>query len=180
MTKFKIGDKIRCVDNAYASLTLGREYIVTGLWDKVHPQIMDDTDTPHSGYFAYRFELVTEEAGMKFDDNKIRMSLMMRTLAKPLYAIAAVLTYGAKKYLPNNWQGVEAERYEDALDRHLTAWRTGETIDPDTGLHHLAHAGCNVLFLLYKEIKDKTLAEISTFNDPTEQYKEQRDNANSN
>lgn len=104
--------------------------------------------------------------GLKFDGGKISMSLLTRGLAKPLYATATVLTYGAAKYAPNNWQGVEPGRYEDALDRHLTSWRAGEDKDPETGIHHLAHAACNVLFLLWGEIKDLTLAEIGKFNPP--------------
>ena len=120
---------------------------------------------------------VDKPEGMKFNSGKVRMSLMTRTLIKPLYAIASVLTYGAMKYLPNNWQGVDPESYEDALDRHLAEWRAGEAVDSDTGLHHLAHAGCNVLFLLWFEIKDMSLSEISTFKDPTDQYKEQREQA---
>jgi len=140
---------------------------------------------PGQACSASRFRLVHKAEsdttntlpGMKFDSGKIMMGLMTRSLAKPLYAIAAVLTYGAMKYKPNNWQGVSPDQYESALDRHLTAWRVGEERDPDTNLHHLAHAGCNILFLLWFEIKDWTLKEIGTFNDPTEQYKEQREKA---
>jgi hypothetical protein len=33
--------------------------------------------------------------------------------------------------------------------RHVHAWRAGETKDPESGLHHLAHAGCCLLFMLW-------------------------------
>jgi hypothetical protein len=111
---------------------------------------------------------------MKFSDHKIKMVLLTRDFVKPLYAIAAVLTYGSYKYAARNWQNVDPEQYESALDRHLSAWRDGEQVDPDTGLHHLAHAGCNVLMLLWFSIRDKSLAEVSTFINPTDQYAKER------
>jgi hypothetical protein len=33
--------------------------------------------------------------------------------------------------------------------RHLFAFARGVDKDPETGLSHLAHLGCNVLFLLH-------------------------------
>ena len=44
------------------------------------------------------------------------------------------------------------DRYFDAHMRHMVAWRKGEALDPESGRHHLAHAGCNVIFLLYLEM----------------------------
>ena len=69
--------------------------------------------------------------------------------------LAEVLTYGANKYTPNNWQLVEngEVRYMDALFRHLEAFRSGETHDPESGIHHLAHVLTNVAFLHYLDTK---------------------------
>jgi hypothetical protein len=64
-------------------------------------------------------------------------------------ALATVLTYGAKKYKPNNWKNGEKDRYIAALYRHLEAWRSGETCDEESGLEHLAHAMANIAFLHY-------------------------------
>lgn len=83
---------------------------------------------------------------MKFDKDKLRYGLIPPQATK---AIAQVLTYGAKKYKPNNWKLGEPERYIDALYRHLEAWRAGEELDPESGLSHLAHAITNISFLLY-------------------------------
>ena len=67
----------------------------------------------------------------------------------PLEEIAAVLTFGAAKYEANNWcRGARWGRYYAALLRHLFAWWRGEDRDPETGLSHLAHAGCCLLFLM--------------------------------
>lgn len=86
--------------------------------------------------------------GMKFDMGKVRWGLV------PSYClerIAEVFTYGAMKYADDNWKKVEKERYVDALFRHIHAWMQGEKCDKESGLHHLAHAGANIIFLLWKE-----------------------------
>ncbi len=86
--------------------------------------------------------------GMKFDTGKLQYSLIPTSAT---HALAEVLTYGANKYAPNNWQLVEngEVRYMDALFRHLEAFRSGETHDPESGIHHLAHVLTNVAFLHY-------------------------------
>lgn len=88
--------------------------------------------------------------GRKFDQGKLRYGLIP---VEATEALAQVLTYGANKYAPNNWQKVEPfkERYTDALYRHLEAWRAGESVDPESGLSHLAHAMCNIAFLIWEE-----------------------------
>ena len=70
-------------------------------------------------------------------------------------AICKVLTYGADKYEEDdNWKKVKdsKKRYYNALNRHIDAWWQGESLDPETGFHHLAHAGCCLLFLLWFEL----------------------------
>jgi hypothetical protein len=49
-------------------------------------------------------------------------------------------------------------RYFDAMQRHVWAWRRGESLDPETGMHHLAHAAC-CLFFLYEHTTGKALAK---------------------
>lgn len=89
--------------------------------------------------------------GRKFDGNKTEYGLLP-PLA--LEEIAKVLTFGAQKYERDNWQRVpdSKRRYYDALQRHLWAWKRGETIDPESGLHHLAHAGCCLMFLYEHDV----------------------------
>jgi len=97
-------------------------------------------------------EVIIVDSFMKFDTGKLRYSLIPPEATR---ALAEVLTYGAKKYKPNNWKEVDdTSRYTDALYRHLEAWRAGEANDPESGLSHLAHALTNVSFLLYFENKD--------------------------
>lgn len=90
--------------------------------------------------------------GRKDDSEKDRWDLIpMETVEQ----IVKILTHGAKKYEPNNWQNVKPfeDRYYSALMRHLVAWRKGEHQDPDSGMLHLSHAACNVIFLLWNELK---------------------------
>lgn len=92
------------------------------------------------------------ENGMKFDKDKLMWDLLPIECAEE---VVKVLTYGAKKYAPHNWQRVEnaKERYYAALLRHLAAWRKGEKVDPESGLDHLSHVACNVCFLIYFDEK---------------------------
>lgn len=84
---------------------------------------------------------------MKFDNNKPRMDLIEPEF---LEGIAKVLTLGASKYAPDSWKTQVAEperRYYAAALRHLMAWKKGEKTDPESGLSHLHHAACNLMFL---------------------------------
>jgi hypothetical protein len=71
----------------------------------------------------------------------------------PSYAMAEtawVHKLGAEKYGPFNWRktGVCASTYVNAIMRHLNAWRDGETLDPESGISHLAHVACSCNILL--------------------------------
>lgn len=91
------------------------------------------------------------EHGTKFDSGKWRFSLLPMDA---LRQVIAVLEYGAQKYSADNWQAVPdaRKRYFDAAHRHLAAWFSGELLDSESGLSHLAHATCCLLFLLYFDL----------------------------
>ena len=98
-------------------------------------------------------------SGMKFDDGKLRYDL---TPAIAVESLAAVLTYGAKKYKPNNWRSVDPQRYVGAFERHWQAYMRGELIDSESGLPHLAHCMTNLAFLLelgHKPVCQQTIAD---------------------
>lgn len=86
--------------------------------------------------------------GLKFDGRKPRWSLMPKGT---VLQIIEVLEFGAAKYAENNWQHVPngRQRYYDALMRHIESWWRGEKNDPESGLSHLAHAGCCLVFLMW-------------------------------
>lgn len=83
--------------------------------------------------------------GTKHDSGKPMVSLLD---SEWLLGTAAVLTFGAKKYAPHNWrQGFPYSRVMDALQRHLLAFNGGQDLDEETGLSHLYHASCCLMFL---------------------------------
>lgn len=84
---------------------------------------------------------------VKNDKGKLSLSLLP---LEPLEEVARVLEFGAAKYDRNNWKkGTNWTRLADSTLRHLFSWIKGEDKDPESGLSHLAHAACNLLFLLY-------------------------------
>ena len=98
--------------------------------------------------YDYRIDVEVCEQFLKFDDTKIRYELIPPEWET---ALAEVLTYGAKKYKPNNWRKGEKERYHGAVMRHWNAYRSGEVNDPETGMPHLWHMFTNVGFLITLE-----------------------------
>jgi hypothetical protein len=82
--------------------------------------------------------------GVKYDGDKPDYSLVP---FGALDEVVKVLTYGAKKYDRFNWEKVEDIRYQAAALRHISAYMQGETYDPETGINHMAHAACSLLFL---------------------------------
>lgn len=90
-----------------------------------------------------------KEVFVKHDANKRDYSLLP---PKELGEIVDVLMHGAKTYGIGNWKKMDpkdTDRYVSALFRHLEAWRSGETKDPESGHSHLAHLACNCLFLMW-------------------------------
>lgn len=84
---------------------------------------------------------------IKKDSGKLRWSLMPFNELKD---VVKVLMKGAEKYSPDNWKKCDdTTRYKDALMRHVVAYVSGDKIDEEFGLSHLAHAMCNCLFLMW-------------------------------
>lgn len=105
--------------------------------------------------------VVEESGGMKDDSDKLRYDLLP---PGPIRQLAEIITFGSIKYADNNWQKVDQKRYIAAMMRHIEAWREGESHDADSGKHHLAHAMCNVMFMLWQETnepKDRTYIDGS-------------------
>lgn len=89
----------------------------------------------------------------KFDGGKNRLDLVFPSIIEEL---GFIRTYGSNKYKDvegRNWEKIEdpERRYTAALLRHLNAWRSGEIYDPESGFRHLAHAACNIMFLIELE-----------------------------
>ena len=89
--------------------------------------------------------------GHKDDNEKPRYDLIPPEL---LDGTARVLTYGAGKYAPRNWElGMSWGRVFGALMRHMWAWWGGQKADAETGMSHLWHAACCISFLMAYEAR---------------------------
>jgi len=83
---------------------------------------------------------------VKHDHGKPDYSLIP---TEALDEIAAVWTFGEKKYAAFNWaNGFEWRRPLAAALRHIYAFLRGEDNDPESGLSHLAHAVCCLMMVL--------------------------------
>ena len=94
-------------------------------------------------------EVTTGITAIKHDQAKADWSMMPWDSVEE---ILKVLEFGKRKYSAWNWaqgEGFKYSRIFNSLLRHMFAWFRGEDNDPESGLSHLAHAGCNILFLIY-------------------------------
>ena len=91
--------------------------------------------------------------GIKYDSEKPKMNLLP---PKAIVEVAKVLTFGAEKYDAENWRKLDdlQNRYTAGALRHIFAHMDGERLDTETGLSHMAHAQCCLLFKLEIELED--------------------------
>jgi hypothetical protein len=82
--------------------------------------------------------------GIKNDQDKNRLDLLSSSWVE---GVGQVLTFGARKYSAHNWRsGLARSRLLGACLRHVFAYLRGEDCDPETGLLHLYHASCCLMF----------------------------------
>jgi hypothetical protein len=87
----------------------------------------------------------TPTKGLRFDEGKNRLDLIP---SEWILGLGRVLTMGANKYEPRNWElGMDWSRVEGSLRRHDAAFWGGENIDPESGLPHPLHTAWNALAL---------------------------------
>jgi hypothetical protein len=93
-------------------------------------------------------------AGVKFDAAKPDWALVQW---RALESYVRVLTFGARKYAPDNWRKVpdRDRRYLAAALRHIAAHARGEQLDSETGEPHLAHAICCLAFIVEEALGAK-------------------------
>lgn len=99
---------------------------------------------------------MSTEKGVKLDDNKPRMDLVLGGFSKALYEVGNVGTFGADKYSDNGWKYVDngIERYLSAMLRHYIKYKNGEFIDEESNLPHLSHMAWNALAVLQMYIDE--------------------------
>jgi len=94
---------------------------------------------------------------IKKDEEKTMWQLLP---VEPMEMVMKVITFGSIKYGSWNWckhRKVKGgkERYIGAVLRHITAYMGGEKNDVETGYHHLSHAICCLLFILWGELRNE-------------------------
>ena len=81
----------------------------------------------------------------KLDTNKPPMDLIPW---EAMTGVAQVLDFGRQKYAPHNWRkGFLWSRLVSAALRHMFTWLSGEDNDPESGMSHIDHALCCLMFL---------------------------------
>lgn len=86
-----------------------------------------------------------KQGAVKHDQEKPPTHLLSNIAAK---RTARVLEFGARKYAAHNWRkGMEWHRLLRAARDHICDFIDGEDNDPESGLCHLDHAACCIMFL---------------------------------
>ena len=123
---------------------------------------MDKKSNPSTSLQQSEWASGTQKKGIKHDQEKPDLSLISSVA---IFEMAKVMTFGKDKYGSNNWRkGIHWTRVIAGVLRHLFSWLGGETYDKETGISHLAHAGCGIMFLLeyaetHRELDDRYKAE---------------------
>lgn len=175
MTKFNKGDKIKpCYTDSFVS----REQVYTfhGYYkERVYGQRYIQLEEklahhPTHNLYASQFMHVNtkpssadpngldqHQPGAKLDAGKPRFMLVLKDMAKAIYCVVKVATFGANKYTDGGWLQVQdgIRRYDEAAERHRNARFQGEETDPESGMSHRWHEAWNTLAALELEERAK-------------------------
>ena len=89
--------------------------------------------------------------GKRNDTGKPKLHLLSY---EALEEVAHVLEYGAEKYGDFNWRkGIKYTRNLNSALRHVFQFLSNAGQDPDTNRSHLAHAICNLMFVLEDDVQ---------------------------
>jgi hypothetical protein len=84
---------------------------------------------------------------LRFNDGKRKLSMVFE-MPDAIDGVTRVLEFGAEKYARCNYvHGLPYTEVVDSTLRHLMCFINGEQVDKESGLHHVHHAACNLLFL---------------------------------
>jgi len=89
-----------------------------------------------------------KQESKKYDSGKPDLTLLP---IEGLSLAAQALMFGATKYGRHNYKetGFALERILAAALRHIYAFESGETLDPESGVSHLGHALASLLMAAY-------------------------------
>ena len=96
----------------------------------------------------------------KFDNWKSNVELIPGIV---LLEVWRILWFWKDKYWKDNWQELDnfEDRYIWAALRHIYQHQSWELRDKESGQFHLSHALTNLIFLVYKLLKNELWRTIS-------------------
>ena len=108
---------------------------------KYRSAIMEKENEPYIDKFRRQADTQSE----KYDQGKPQADLLLG-FSRALMEVTKLLTFGARKYEPHGWTGVEEgeDRYTAALIRHLLQ-ETWEAKDVDSNINHDVAVAWNAL-----------------------------------
>ena len=90
---------------------------------------------------------LSPEQANRYNEGKLQWDLMHLSSFEPMIR---VLEFGAKKYEKDQWKkGFPIRQIYNSLIRHMIAFMNGEDNDPESGLPHIGHIQCNIMFMAY-------------------------------
>jgi hypothetical protein len=117
---------------------------------RVIPPVVPPTDRRHENRrMPADQDVLVDRRNPKDAAGRAKVPLaLLSPIAKAAWAMAQFV--GKVKYGAWNWRGTEvlASVYISAAQRHLDAWFSGETYDPDDGTHHLGNVMACAAILL--------------------------------
>jgi len=91
--------------------------------------------------------MASKESAMRFNTGKSELSYLL-DFPEAISQMADVAAFGAEKYARNNWKkGLDVNQVVDSLLRHLSSFKAGEIIDPESGKPHTGHIIWNAMAL---------------------------------
>jgi hypothetical protein len=121
---------------------------------KVYPKMVPAEDVYYFDEFGQNIQVCPKvknsspgKEADRHNDGKPEMSYILQG-PKGLAGLAQVLEFGSRKYDRGNWlKGFPDTSLIDSMMRHLTAYISGEVLDPESGLPHIDHIHANAKFL---------------------------------
>lgn len=165
---FKVGDRVKCIEDSGSPLKVGQEYTVTsvttipqedqGLAECEQMVRVRCPGGPLSlsqaEWYSSRFTLAAAPSEAPPDGRALTYDGGKEPLAMLPWAgideVARVQAYGHKKYKDfNNYRkGMEVSRNLSCAIRHIRDYMNGHDADAESGCNPLGHAACRILFVL--------------------------------
>lgn len=105
-------------------------------------------------------DITTSGNGWEKETHKNGVVKTMFQLFDPHFyeGVSKILTLGAQKYKPNNWINGNREEYSRAVESHWNEYKKGNKIDDESGMSHLYHVACNLMFIDYFDRNEITIS----------------------